>query len=190
MDNEELIWAADDVEKGKDFSVDSVERAVTVVRELPEEVVKEYVVAGETEMMVIEVPFADLIPEEEVLAFDPTVEMGLRFFAAGRSMREAAKIAGTKPKKIRALLATAYGRQLMAQIRSELDEEFKALYAQSIEVLRDGLASSDWKQRKESADAVLRYLKELHVSVVLSAEDLVQAIRKAKSDEEERELER
>lgn len=164
--------------------------AFTVVRELPGEVVREYVVAGETETLVVDVPFADLVPQEEILAWDPTVEMGLRFFASGHSMREAAKFANTQPKKIRALLSTDYGRQLMAQIRSELDEEFKALYQQSIATLRDGLASADWKQRKESADTVLRYLKELNVSVVLSAEDLVKAIRRAKSDEEERALER
>jgi hypothetical protein len=68
----------------------------------------------------------------------------------------------------------------MQHIRLELDEEFKALYKDSIQALREGLASQDLKIKLDTADKYLKYAKELKVNLVLSAEDLIKAIKEGK----------
>jgi hypothetical protein len=71
----------------------------------------------------------------------------------------------------------------MQHIRLELDEEFKALYKDSIQALREGLQSQDLKIKLDTADKYLKYAKELKVNLVLSAEDLIKAIKDGKVTE-------
>lgn len=136
---------------------------------------------GEVEVVEIEVPWFYIRPEREKgVRLDTKAELGLRLFAAGYRLKEAAKISGSTPAKIRTLLSSDYGRQTLQHIRLELDEEFKGLYKESIQAFREGLASQDLKTKLDTADKYLKYAKELKVNLVLSAEDLIKAIKEGK----------
>ena len=152
-------------------------------RELPETVTY-----GEApEEIIVEVPYTPGIPSrpprEPSLKLDTKAELGLRLFASGHTIAEAAKIAKTRATKIRALLATDHGKLTMQHIRLELDEDFKNLYRDSISALRDGMASGDMRMRLDAADKYLKYARDLKVNLVLSAEDLIKAIRDGKIDD-------
>jgi hypothetical protein len=150
---------------------------------LPDEIKIAYGEGDLYEEHIIEVPFSYLGEKAERVKLDTRAELGLRLFASGMRLSDAAKIAKTHPRKIRKLLATDQGKDTMKAIRLELDEEFKALYRDSIQVLREGLKSTDPAIKHKSADTYLKYAKDLNVNVVLSAEDLVRVIRDRNKDQ-------
>lgn len=150
-------------------------------RELQESVRFEVLNQGETEEVVVEVPWFYIRPERaKGIRLDTKAELGLRLFASGYRLKEAAQISGSTPQRIRALLATDHGKQTIQHIRLELDEEFQGLYRDSIQAFREGLASQDLKVKLDTADKYLKYAKELKVNLVLSAEDLIKAIKDGK----------
>lgn len=135
------------------------------------------------EEIVVEVPYTYIAPARAPhVKLDPAAEMGLRLFAAGYRLSEAARIASTKPARIRKLLATDYGKETLQHIRLELDEEFKNLYGDAIKTLREGMGSGDLKVRLDAADKYLKYSRDLKVNLVLSAEDLIKAIRDGRAE--------
>jgi hypothetical protein len=137
------------------------------------------------ERVVVEVPFYYIEPvRQEGVKLDTRAELGLRLFASGTRLSDAAKIAGTRPQKIRKLLETDQGKDTLKKIRLELDEEFKSLYRDSIEVLRQGLKSPDPQIKHKAADTFLKYAKEINLNVVLTAEDLVRVIKQKALEEE------
>lgn len=149
-------------------------------KELPETITY-----GEVpDVITVEVPYTYIRPERTPnIRYDTKAELGMRLFAAGMTLKEAARTAGTKPIRIRKLLATDYGKETLQHIRLELDEEFKNLYGEAIKTLREGLLSGDQRIRMDAADKYLKYARDLKVSLVLSAEDLIRAIRDGKVDE-------
>lgn len=163
----------------QDFSQDSAQENL-----IPDVVEFTEVVDGVVQEVVIETPFYYIEPAQgfERLKLDTRAELGLRLFASGYKMSDAAKIAKTRPQKIRQLLQTDQGQQTMKNIRLELDEEFKALYRDAIQTLRIGLASQDLKTRMEAADKYLKYAKDLRVNLVLTAEDLIRKIKEGSED--------
>lgn len=140
---------------------------------------------GETTEEVVEVPFSYIEgTSSEKIKLDTKAELGLRLFVSGTcKMKEAAILANTKPAKIKALMETDQGKDTIQRIRLELDMEFQALYRDSIQALREGLASGDLKLKVDTADKFLKYAKEMKINLVLSAEDLVRAIRDGKVNE-------
>lgn len=136
------------------------------------------------EVHVIEVPFWYIEPQRaEHVKLDTRAEMGLRLFASGTPLVQAAALAKTKPQKIRALLQTEQGKETLKHIRLELDEEFKALYRDSIQVLRENLHSADPTIKMKAADTFMKYAKEINLNVVLTAEDLVRQLMKGEVKE-------
>lgn len=145
---------------------------------LKDKVEYEIIVEGVPEIVEVEIPFYYIEPERgKGINLDTRAELGLRLFASGYTMVEAAKIAKTKPLRIRRLMQTDAGQQTLKNIRLELDEEFKALYRESIEALRQGLDSKDLRVKMDAADKYLKYAKDLRVNLVLTAEDLIRKIR-------------
>jgi hypothetical protein len=128
--------------------------------------------------------------EEDIVFTDPfphwrasksKVELGLRFFAAGLNIPTAAGVAKCSAQAVRNLLNSERGRELLRNIRLELDEEFKSLYRASIQVLRDNLSHADPGIAQKAADTVLKYQKEMKITVEMTAEDLVKAILEGKA---------
>jgi hypothetical protein len=104
------------------------------------------------------------------------VELGFRFFAAGLTIPMASKAAKCSCTAVKKMLDSEQGRELLKNIRLELDEEFKNLYRISIQVLRESMSSVDPKTRLDAANTLFRYQKEMKISVELTAEDLVKQI--------------
>ena len=153
-------------------------------QELQDKVEVEVLNQGELEVVEVEIPWYYIRPERSKgLRLDTRAELGLRLFASGFRLKEAAQVSGSSPSRIRALLSTDHGKLTMQHIRLELDEEFKALYKDSIQALREGLQSQDLKIKLYTADKYLKYAKELKVNLVLSAEDLIKAIKDGKVTE-------
>lgn len=153
-------------------------------QELQDKVEVEVLNQGELEVVEVEIPWYYIRPERSKgLRLDTRAELGLRLFASGFRLKEAAQVSGSSPSRIRALLSTDHGKLTMQHIRLELDEEFKALYKDSIQALREGLQSQDLKIKLDTADKYLKYAKELKVNLVLSAEDLIKAIKDGKVTE-------
>lgn len=151
------------------------------MKDLDSSISYEVVQGGEVEVVEVEIPFFYIRPERaKGVRQDTRAELGLRLFASGYRLKEASALAGCSPQRIRDLLSTDHGRLTMQHIRLELDEEFKALYKDSIQALREGLASQDLKIKLDTADKYLKYAKELKVNLVLSAEDLIKAIKEGK----------
>ncbi len=153
-------------------------------KELQDKVEVEILNQGEREVVEVEIPWFYIRPERaKGVRLDTRAELGLRLFASGFRLKEAATVSGSSPSRIRALLSTDHGKLTMQHIRLELDEEFKALYKDSIQALREGLQSQDLKIKLDTADKYLKYAKELKVNLVLSAEDLIKAIKDGKVTE-------
>ena len=112
------------------------------------------------------------------------LDYAARLFFCGFHLEDAAEKANVTPRRLRAFLKTDKGKVLAKDVTSELDEEFKGLYGDAIEVLRDGMRNPKAEIRLNAANSALRYLKEIKVNVELSAEDLVQKIMKGEQDGE------
>jgi hypothetical protein len=110
------------------------------------------------------------------------VEYACRLFYSGMHMEEAAQIARVSERRVREYLKTDSGKTLADSIREELDTEFKGLYGDAIELLRAEMRNPKPEIRMAAANATLRYLKDIKITLEIGAEDLVQKIMRGGKD--------
>jgi len=106
------------------------------------------------------------------------VEYAARLFFSGQHMDDAAQLARVSERRLRAFLKTTQGRAIAQDVSDELDDEFKGLYGDAIDVLRSAMRNEKAEIRMNAANSALRYLKEIKLHVDIGAEDLVQKIMK------------
>ena len=104
------------------------------------------------------------------------VEYAARLFASGILLDRACEIANIRPYRLREFLNSSQGKTLLESIRGELDEEFKNLYAQTIDILYTDMRHPDPKVHLAAASLYLRHAKEIKVKMDITAEDLVKKI--------------
>ena len=143
---------------------------------------KEYPLQGleerEEEDKVITLPVEPFVEahRERIRQDEGAVEYAARLFSSGILLDRACEIANIRPYKLRDFLNSSKGKNLLESIRNELDEEFKNLYAQTIDVLYTDLRHPDPKIHLAAASLYLRHAKEVQVKLDITAEDLVKKI--------------
>lgn len=126
---------------------------------------------GNKETLVLEFHHRERIRQDE-----GAVEYGARLFASGVLLDRACEIAHIRPYRLREFLNSSQGKALLESIRSELDEEFKNLYAQTIDTLYHDLRNPNPQVHQGAASLFLRHAKEIKVKLDITAEDLVKKI--------------
>lgn len=107
---------------------------------------------------------------------DPKLYLGLRFYALGETLKQAALRAGVSESKLSKFIKSSKGRDELSKIRTEVDEEFFNLQSKVNEVLRMGLESSDPQIALASANMWLRAAKAKEVNVNVTVEDVLQRL--------------
>jgi len=105
-------------------------------------------------------------------------EYAARLFASGMFLEAAAEKAGISERRLRDFLHTDTGKEVVRGVHEELDEEFKALYFDTVQELRLLIHDAKPEIRTSAINTFLRYAKELRVTLDITAEDLVQKIMK------------
>lgn len=109
------------------------------------------------------------------------VEHACRLFFSGWHLGDAAEFAKVSERRVRDFLKTDKGKTIASDVKAELDEEFKSLYGDMIEVLRTEMRNPKAEIRLNAVNTGMRYLKEIKIALDISAEDLVQKIMKGEA---------
>lgn len=110
------------------------------------------------------------------------VEHAARMFFSGWHLEDAAEFTKVSERRVRDFLKTDKGKALGSSIKEELDEEFKSLYGDMIEVLRNEMKNPKAEIRLSAVNTGMRYLKDIKIVLDIGAEDLVQKIMKGEKE--------
>lgn len=122
--------------------------------------------------------------ELQLSAFQPGAppaerDLIVSLYVQGYMPSEIAKHLKLSTSDVRAVLSSKSSKELIQQLREELEDSWLNLGAKALQAVRDALDQEEPRLRLDAASLYLKHFKSTTIKLEFSAEDLIQQILQA-----------